>query len=324
MSHPIALIAAREFRTYVATTSFWIALALGPVLMGGALLLAASVPKAPPSASLTLVAKAGAVEAQFSDDFPLSQAARREVLGLIASDGRVSGPIVLPPPAEPEIDATSLTRFGMVLMLWLALVGSLGMLLQTVVRERVNRALECLLAAARPVDIVLGKLAGVGAVSALVLGAWLGSAAGLGALAPEAGGAASAILGAFADPRVLARAGLLYILGYAFYGLSTVAIGALARDDADAQNLARPMFAVLLAVFFTAMAMMGGGGPAWLVFVPPFTPFALLMSPQAPAVEIAALAGLAATTIVAGVCASRLLRVDRPTLRLPLKRWARA
>src|SRR4051794_5989994 len=40
MSEPVYLIAEREFRTYVATLSFWAALAIGPLAASGGLLLA--------------------------------------------------------------------------------------------------------------------------------------------------------------------------------------------------------------------------------------------------------------------------------------------
>lgn len=326
MSHPAWLIAAREFRTYAATTSFWVALAIGPLLMGGALLLTSGPPKATEKASLTLVAKAEGARAVFSDNFPLSEAGRREVAAVIAREGRLAGPVSIGAPAKAAVDPAAVSRFAVVMMLWLTLVGSLGMLLQAVVRERANRALESLLAAARPIDIVLGKLAGVGAVSALVLVAWVGSAAGLGAVASEAGGAMSGLLRGFADPIGLARAGLIYLFGFAFYGLATVAVGAMARDNADAQNLARPMFAVLLVVFFTAMSMVqgGAGAMAWLVYAPPFTPFVLLMSPQSAGVETVAFGLLVAATLAAGLWAVRVLRVERVAVMPAFLRRARA
>ena len=40
MNSPVWLIAEREFRTYVATLSFWVALAVGPLAAGGGLILA--------------------------------------------------------------------------------------------------------------------------------------------------------------------------------------------------------------------------------------------------------------------------------------------
>jgi ABC-2 type transport system permease protein len=230
---------------------------------------------------------------------------------VIARDGRIPGPVAIRPPAKSNLDASTVSRIALALLLWLTLVGSLGMLLQAVVRERSNRALESLLAAARPIDIVLGKLGGVGAVSVLVLAAWLGSAAALGSVSASTGGGLAALLSAFADPATLARAGLIYVFGFAFYGLLTVAVGAMARDNADAQNLARPMFAVLLVVFFMVLSMAQGAGamPAWLLYAPPFTPFALLISPQSPGAEALAIGILMSATLAAGLWAARSLRV---------------
>ena len=54
MTHPALLIAGREFRTYAGTASFWIALAVGPMIMGGALALTGGAKPPPPSASLVL------------------------------------------------------------------------------------------------------------------------------------------------------------------------------------------------------------------------------------------------------------------------------
>ncbi len=321
MTAPVWLIAGREFRTYVATASFWVALAVGPVIMGGALLLSASQPPPAPQASLTLARTPdGGAEARFSDGFPLSSAGRAQVLNVLRADGRITGRITgrireaAPAPATP-IDVQAISRFALVVLLWTTLTGSLGMLLQAVVRERVNRALESLLAAASAWDIVCGKLIGVGGVSALVVTAWLGSSAGLAALAPRAGGLAAFLLHGVAQPEMLARAGGIYLIAYAFFGLTTVAIGARAKDNADAQNLARPMFAVLLAVFFAAMASAGGGARnlAWLVYVPPFTPFMLLMQPQPLGTELAAIALLGAATALAGWLAARALTLDATT-----------
>ena len=47
MTSPTWLIAEREFRTYVATLSFWAALAIGPLAAGGGLLLAQNAHRAP-------------------------------------------------------------------------------------------------------------------------------------------------------------------------------------------------------------------------------------------------------------------------------------
>ncbi|MGA0604109.1 ABC transporter permease [Caulobacter sp. KR2-114] len=363
MTPPALLIAEREFRAYASTLSFWVALAIGPLAMAGALGVAAlsaraaqpaAIAVAAPDAGLRAAGERALIEAavldhvaieiarrpgagtprlvieadgdgparaRFEGASPLTPAAQVAAARTVERDVALARLGLSPPPtphARPSAPpspaaAGGASRFALVMMLWLTLTGSLGMLLQAVVRERANRALESLLAAAGPWDIVLGKLVGVGAVSLLVLAAWLGSAAGLAPLAPSAGGLAGDLLRGLADPATLVRAGLIYLLGFAFYGLVTVGVGARARDSAAAQNLSRPMFAVLLAAFFAAMAAAGGTpGLAWMTFTPPFTPFMLLLQPpgQLPvAAEVGALGLLALSAAAAGGWATRGLRI---------------
>jgi ABC-type Na+ efflux pump permease subunit len=321
------LIAGREFRAYVATASFWLALMVGPAVMAAGLLLIGTGPKAgPPPASLTLTrGPGGAAEARFSPGFPLSADGKARVLAIIDRDAALRGPVrEITAATKPAIDARAISRFVLAMMLWMTLTGSLGMLLQAVVRERSNRALESLLASAGPLNLVFGKLIGVGGVSALIVAAWLGSSAFMIALSVQAGGRAGALLQSIAHPAALAPATGVYLLAYAFYGLTTVAIGARARDNADAQNLARPMFAVLLMVFFATMTASGGAarGLGWLVFLPPFTPFMLLVQPRPPEVELAAIALLVAATVCAGVLAVRATTLDGAASRRPRLRPA--
>ena len=80
---------------------------------------------------------------------------------------------------------------------------------------------------------------------------------------------------------MLLRDALIYLCAFAFYGAATLVLGAMARDSASAQNLARPLFLVLLAAFFVALAAPGKtGAMGWLVYLPPVTPFLLLVNPS--------------------------------------------
>jgi ABC-2 type transport system permease protein len=359
MSGAIGLIMGREFRTYSATASFWIALLIGPVTMLGATQLThGAAPPAPitvlgpdpalnrsavaaldeaaalegrkfnivsgkPAAGLLLsLSPDGALELRFDRGFPLSAAGRALVARSVESDAARQRLVALGAPSlvvraiggfAPSHDTGVLTRFALVMILWLVLVGSLGMLLQAVVRERANRALEMLLAAAEPWQIVAGKLLGVGAVSGLLLAIWLGSAAlALPWAAP--GSVAAAIFAGIATASSLARAVSIYSLAFAFYGLITIGIGAMARDSATAQTLSRPVFAVLLAAFFVALTAMSGreAGLDWLLYLPPFTPFMLLLSGagQIPAMSQFAALGL----MLAGIAIAGWLATGRITL----------
>ncbi len=272
MTPPVWLIAGREFRAYAATASFWVALAVGPLVLAGVMALGAANRSAPPPAvrvqsqdpalatsAIAALAEAARIEgrrygpaqpgrpaaslvvdrsadgggfaARFSPNFPLSAVGRALVERTVERDllaQRLPAPeveinprvreVTPPPPPPTRADAGALSRFCLVMMLWLTLTGSLGMLLQAVVRERTNRALEGLLAAARPWEVVAGKLIGVGAVSMLVLVVWLGSAGALAVLMSGGGGLLAAVLAGLGDPAALARATLLYLLAFGFYG----------------------------------------------------------------------------------------------------------
>jgi ABC-2 type transport system permease protein len=363
---PFLLLAEREFRAYVATLSFWLALAVGPVAMAVVVALLAAVGR--PNPPLPISIDAGSVAGWRSAAAALDEAAKLEdrrvrilppgdesggVHLTVLADGRggvaIDGPLPFSatgrallartlerdaalarlgaaapqpaaapaaaagPPTNRQAAGSAAARFGLVMALWLTLTGSLGMLLQAVVRERANRALESLLASASPTDIVAGKVLGVGAVSMLVLAAWLGAGALLAPFAPSANGLGAALVHELSGPAALIRAALIYLLAYGFYSLVTVAIAAGARDSAQAQNLSRPMFAVLLAAFFAALFASAGAGKTlgWLLFVPPFAPFMLLLTPSLSwGQEAFAIGLLAASTLVAGKLAAERLSLS--------------
>lgn len=181
------------------------------------------------------------------------------------------------------LDPVATVRLVMALLLWLTLVTALGMLLQAIVRERSSRCLETLLASVRPMEIILGKMFGVAAVTGVVMISWLLSTAigGMFSLGGGLGSAAAPFLKVMADPGLILQAALLFVTGFAFYGALIAVVGVLARDEPGAQNLARPLFGVLLMIFFAALATTGMHmtPPAWLVWVPPLTPFMLLLKP---------------------------------------------
>lgn len=322
MSGPIWLIAEREFKTYVVTSSFWVALLIGPLLMvvalavvvGGTLPVQISVSAGNAALQRELaraVVDAGQLEGhpvrivsskahdfaslagsdhrgmtlRFSQGYPLSPSGRAFVATAMERDlaradaGAHLKPASIAVVAEKRVqDSGAASRFTVVLILWLTLTGSLGMLLQAVARERTNRSLELLLASASPSQIMTGKLFGVGAVSLLVLGAWLGSDGAASIFVPKSGGDIPNLFAVFADWGVFVRAAVLYLASFVFYGAITFGVGAAARDVTAAQNLARPMFAILLVAFFTSMASAEGLNLSWLVYVPPFTPFMILVS----------------------------------------------
>jgi ABC-2 type transport system permease protein len=273
----------------------------------------------PRGASVVLMPQGPQVlEVKFGAGFPLSPVGRAMVRHVVERDAarRALGdaPLVTHEKTNPVVagDAVALTRLAAMTMLWLMLTGSLGMLLQAVVRERANRALESLLASVRAWQIVAGKLLGVGAVSLLVLTAW-GSTVVLLSLFVRMDSAFASILTGLSDPVTLARDVLIYVCAFAFYGATTVMLGALARDSASAQNAVRPMFVLLLAGFFVALASAGHPNSwPWLTYFPPFTPFLLLIKSSesvAGIAQVLLLGNLLIAAIVMFLLAARSLSV---------------
>ncbi|HSV02898.1 MAG TPA: ABC transporter permease [Phenylobacterium sp.] len=372
----VALIARREFVAYASVPSFWVALAMGPLLMALATFSLSAFAGRPATPRPDLVAieaqdpaigaraEAAVLEAGRLEHHPVQVSAAPDpkaattlsvaagpggvlsvdirgarlsevALALLRHDLADTSPsraaeirVAQPPPAPPAPkDSGRFGRFSITVLLWLVLVGSLGMLLQAVVRERSNRALETLLSSVRPVELMIGKLLGVGALSLLVVGAWLGGGAAMAGMSlPGLGGAGTVLFHDVASFGYIAGALGLFGLAYAMYGVALIGIGALARDVPAAQNLSRPVFGLLLLVFFVALAQVAGMGEATLkslVLIPPFTPFVLLLaSPGAldPMTVGFGIAGMAATTAGLAWLGAQALRGE---LRLKMPRASR-
>jgi ABC-2 type transport system permease protein len=105
--------------------------------------------------------------------------------------------------------------------------------------EKSSRVVEVLLTTLRPVQLVTGKVVGMGALALsemLVLGAVY-------LLAAEAAGTSAVRT---ASPGVLAMGLLWLLLGYAFYSFAFAAAGSLITRQADANNAAFPLYIPLI------------------------------------------------------------------------------
>jgi ABC-2 type transport system permease protein len=205
---------------------------------------------------------------------------------------------------RPAISKARLAGFGAAALLWLYLILGLGLLLQAAAQERANRSLEMLLAAARPSEVVLGKLAGVaatltthGAASALTGAVVLWALSRLGAPALIAW--PDGLPGA-----ALLASGAVTLSAFLMYGTVLVGLGVLARDFPTAENLARPVFVVLVLIIMAlgAEVLIPGKPPAWLLFVPPMTPFQALFE-TAEGVEPLRVIAAVVLQLAVGFCA---------------------
>jgi ABC-2 type transport system permease protein len=112
---------------------------------------------------------------------------------------------------------------------------SSGYLLQSVAEEKESRVVEIVVSSVRPVELMTGKVVGLGALGLTQVLVWLLSAVGF------SGGAVAllAIAGAAIIPmRVLILGVVYYLLGFTLYAILMAGVGALGATMQESQQLA--------------------------------------------------------------------------------------
>ena len=182
-------------------------------------------------------------------------------------------------------------------------MGVANMLLTGVIEEKSNKILDSLLTSATPLQILIGKLCGVAAVSFTLFGFWalIGGTAMSLASRGQTGMMASLAHAAF-DPGLIGMFAVLFIGGYLIYGAIFLGLGALCDTLQEAQSLLGPVVLLLtLPILLLGPAFTNPNAPlvAGASWFPLFTPFVMMM--RAPAGlspgEIAGVFALLAVTV---------------------------
>ena len=186
-----------------------------------------------------------------------------------------------------------------------------------VATEKGSRVMELMVSAASPVQLLVGKVVGLGAAGltqylaillpALAILLVQDSLADL-LLGPS--GTAQGPLFGLTVPLLLAFLGC-FILGFALYALVYAAAGSLANRPEDLQVVALPLSLVSMVGYLIAIAVLGGAsGPGVAVasYVPLWSPFVMLARLMVGRVERWELA-LAAALLVAAIAGAAWLAV---------------
>ena len=152
-----------------------------------------------------------------------------------------------------------------VFLLYGQLIGYCFAVAMGVVEEKSTRVVEVLLAAVRPVQLLAGKIIGVGLVGLIQLaiigavGLAVAVAAGTITLPPDAAGTIGSVL-------------LWFLLGYAFYSSMFAVAGAIVSRQEELQNTATPLNLLMIASFFVAFTSSVAGADTTLARVSSFLP----------------------------------------------------
>jgi ABC-2 type transport system permease protein len=182
--------------------------------------------------------------------------------------------------------ARMMTPLVFMIVLFMGIVGISQMLINSTLEEKANRVFEVLLSSVSPFQLMAGKLLGICGVGFTLLLLWGGG----GLIAAQASGLANVV-----GTRELAWFLAFYVAGFMLIASLMVAIGSACNTIKEAQNLMAPISIFLvLPLLMSTMILDDPSGPLAqiLSFIPPFTPFVMMMRiasvPAPPTSEVVA------------------------------------
>ena len=130
---------------------------------------------------------------------------------------------------------TFIIPYFLAIFLVMSIFVSSGYLLQSVAEEKESRVIEIVVSSVRPVELMAGKVIGLGVLGLTQILVWVISTVGF------SGGAVAllAVAGAASIPaRVLVLGVIYYLLGYTLYAVLMAGVGALGATMQESQQLA--------------------------------------------------------------------------------------
>lgn len=254
----------------------------------------------------------------------LTRPARVTTLGLV--EKKADGTVSEAKRANPI--ATFAIPFGMMYLLFIALMSSAPQLLTAVIEEKMSRISEVLISSITPTQLMLGKLLGVAAVAALLALIYLGG----GVYALTQAGQIELV-----QPSLLAWFVVYLLCAVLMFGSVFIAIGSACSDLKDSQSMMQPVMMLLLVpMLASAIVLRQPNSMVSTVasLFPTASPFLMLvrlaMSPPPPMWQVALSVVLTlGTTALFIWAAARIFRIGllmqgKPPNLPELLKWIRA
>ncbi len=185
-------------------------------------------------------------------------------------------------------EAGFILAYGLFFLLYMVLMIWGQQVLNGVLEEKTSRVVEVIVSSARPIDLMLGKLLGIGAAAFTQFALWMATAvvltapgllSAIASLPEDAGLPSLSIVQAVA---IVA----FFLLGFFVYSTLFAAVGASFNNMQEAQQLSWvPMSFIILPVLFFLPVINDTSGTLAVVtsLIPPFTP---MLMPLRIAVEM--------------------------------------
>ena len=254
-------------------------------------------------AAVVQQAQSGALAAQGVDPVQLAEATGRAVVTVDALD-----------PPDPEKGQRVALSIAVVVLLYMQIMMFGMYVAMGVVEEKSSRVVELLLSTLRPLQLLWGKVIGIGAVGLVQLTAYgvAGVAAGLATGVLTVTGTAIGVL-----------AGTLgwFVLGFAFFAVLYAAAGSMVSRQEDVNATASPLMVLIVIMFFSAFSSVSnpdGTLSNVLSWIPPFSailmPLRIAAGVASPVQVVVTVALMLAVTAALSVLAAKIYQ--RSILRI--------
>lgn len=232
--------------------------------------------------------------------------------------------------SEAHEQAMILTYF-LLFMIYMSLILYGQMVASGVAEEKSSRIMEVMVSTVKPIELMFGKIIGVGALGLLQFMIWMGTALAMAQLGKS--GVLSgmfqmtASLGTIPLDKVLWFS-LYFLLGYFFYASIFAAAGALVSRVEEVGQVVTVLMMFIMVGFFAAFASFTNPNSSFAIttslipFTAPMVMFARIVLTNPPAVQIIASVAILLVSLVVGAWISAkiyrigiLLYGKRPSIR---------
>jgi ABC-2 type transport system permease protein len=174
---------------------------------------------------------------------------------------------------ETEDDTGFLTAVGIIMgvIIFMSVLGYGGLITRSVIEEKTSRIIEVIASSVKPIELLLGKMAGVGALALTQIGIWIVSLMGLATLAgpvvsmflgdkitEQAANAPQVSQGVDPsiftipkiEPSLIILFVIFFILGYLIYSSLFAAVGSAVDSETDTQQFMFPIMVPIMIGYF--------------------------------------------------------------------------
>lgn len=217
-------------------------------------------------------------------------------------------------PPDPEQGERVILSIVAVVLLYMQILLFGMYVAMGVVEEKSSRVVELLLSTLRPLQLLWGKIIGIGAVGLLQLAAY--GVVGVGAaLATDTLTITGTALGVFASTLGW------FVLGFAFFAVLYAAAGSMVSRQEDVNSTSGPLMMIILAMFFAAFSSIDDPDATWstvLSWIPPFSailmPLRIAAGVASPVQIVGTVVLMIVVTALLGVVAAKIYQ--RSILRI--------